>query len=96
MPETTMSRLSIELNPEQHKQIKTLATLSGLSIRSFVLNKIFENKEPKQKITNELAALHNIRAALSDEEAEDLKKELAANRSRIKKRFAKTRKLTQC
>ncbi len=40
-----MSRLSIELNPEQHKKIKTLATLSGASIKKFVLDKIFKNDE---------------------------------------------------
>jgi len=34
-----MSRLSIEIEPEQHRQIKTLATFEGLSIKEFILRK---------------------------------------------------------
>lgn len=34
-----MSRLSIEIEPEQHRQIKTLATFEGLSIKEYILRK---------------------------------------------------------
>ncbi len=34
-----MSRLTIELQPEQHRQIKTLATFAGMSIKDFILAK---------------------------------------------------------
>ena len=34
-----MSRLSIEIEPEQHRQIKTLATFDGLSIKEYILRK---------------------------------------------------------
>lgn len=34
-----MSRLTIEIEPEQHRQIKTLATFSGMTIKEFILNK---------------------------------------------------------
>ncbi len=34
-----MSRLSIEIDPEQHRQIKTLATFAGLSIKDYILAK---------------------------------------------------------
>ena len=34
-----MSRLSIEIDPEQHRQIKTLATFAGLSIKDYILQK---------------------------------------------------------
>jgi len=34
-----MSRLSIEIDPDQHRQIKTLATFAGLSIKDFILQK---------------------------------------------------------
>lgn len=34
-----MSRLTIEIEPEQHRQIKTLATFSGMSIKEFILSK---------------------------------------------------------
>ncbi len=89
-----MSRLSIELNPEQHKKIKTLATLNGISIRNFVLSKIFADEEKEQNIKNGLSAIQDIKPVLSDEAAERLEKELTANRRKINKRFAKTRKLT--
>jgi uncharacterized protein (DUF1778 family) len=34
-----MSRLTIEIAPEQHRMIKALATISGLSIKDFILDK---------------------------------------------------------
>lgn len=34
-----MSRLSIEIDPEQHRQIKTLATFAGLSLKDYILAK---------------------------------------------------------
>ena len=34
-----MSRLTIEIEPAQHRQIKTLATFSGMTIKDYVLSK---------------------------------------------------------
>ena len=34
-----MSRLSIEIDAEQHRQIKTLATFEGMSMKNFILSK---------------------------------------------------------
>ena len=34
-----MARLTIEIEPEQHRQIKTLATFSGMTIKEFILSK---------------------------------------------------------
>lgn len=34
-----MTRLTIEIEPEQHRQIKTLATFSGMTIKEFILSK---------------------------------------------------------
>ena len=34
-----MSRLTIEIEPEQHRQIKTLATFAGMTIKDFILAK---------------------------------------------------------
>ena len=34
-----MSRLSIEIDKEQHRQIKSLATFAGMSIKDFILQK---------------------------------------------------------
>jgi uncharacterized protein (DUF1778 family) len=36
---TGMSRLTIEIAPEQHRQIKTLATFAGMTIKDFILAK---------------------------------------------------------
>jgi len=40
-----MSRLSIEIEPEQHRQIKTLATFEGMTIKEFILKKTLPKKE---------------------------------------------------
>ena len=34
-----MNRLTIEIDSEQHRQIKTLATFSGMTIKEFILSK---------------------------------------------------------
>lgn len=34
-----MSRLSIEIDPEQHRKIKALATFEGITIKEFILNR---------------------------------------------------------
>lgn len=40
-----MSRLSIEVSPEQHQKIKALAALQGKSIKDFILNKLFSGND---------------------------------------------------
>jgi len=39
-----MSRLSIEIDSEQHRQIKTLATFEGMTIKEFILSKTLPQK----------------------------------------------------
>lgn len=39
-----MSRLTIDIDPDQHRQIKTLATFSGMTIKDFILNKTLSQK----------------------------------------------------
>jgi len=34
-----MNRLTIEIEPEQNRQIKTLATFAGMTIKEFILSK---------------------------------------------------------
>lgn len=34
-----MNRLTIEIEPEQHRQIKTLATFAGMTMKEFILSK---------------------------------------------------------
>ena len=43
-----MSRLSIEISPEEHQQIKALAALQGKSIKSFILGKLFKEESSKE------------------------------------------------
>ena len=42
-----MNRLTIEIDPEQHRQIKTLATFSGMTIKDFILSKTLGTKQHK-------------------------------------------------
>lgn len=42
-----MSRLSIEIEPEQHRQIKTLATFSGMTIKEFILSRTLSASKNK-------------------------------------------------
>ncbi len=50
-----MSRLSIELTPEQHQQVKALAALSGTSIRNYVLERLLPSSD-EEKALQELEA----------------------------------------
>lgn len=42
-----VNRLTIEIDPEQHRQIKTLATFSGMTIKDFILSKTLGTKQHK-------------------------------------------------
>lgn len=47
----TRNRLSIDINPEEHQEIKIFATLHGKTIREYVLESIRErlNRESEEK-----------------------------------------------
>lgn len=45
-----MTRLSIELTPEQHKRIKVLAALGDQNIKDFILERVFSNSKDDIKI----------------------------------------------
>ncbi len=50
-----MNRLTIEIAPEQHRQIKTLATFSGMTIKDFILSKTLgTNREAVGDTTDHL------------------------------------------
>jgi uncharacterized protein (DUF1778 family) len=49
-----MSRLSIELTPEQHKKIKAAAALQGKSIKEYVLNQILPTSSDEEVALHEL------------------------------------------
>lgn len=47
-----MNRLTIEIEPEQHRQIKTLATFAGMTIKEFILSKTLtpSSVQPQQSV----------------------------------------------
>lgn len=61
-----MSRLSIDLTPEQHQKIKAIAAMQGKSIKEYVLNQILPT------LPDEEMALHELEAFL-DERAKSVK-----------------------
>jgi len=51
-----MSRLTIEIDPEQHRKIKTLATFSGMTLKEFILSKTLPKKPSPEDTSEELMA----------------------------------------
>lgn len=45
-----MTRLTIEIAPEQHRQIKTLATFAGMTIKEFILSRTLPPSKPTGKL----------------------------------------------
>jgi uncharacterized protein (DUF1778 family) len=45
-----MSRLTIEIEPEQHRQIKTLATFAGMTIKEFILSRTLPPKNTDEEV----------------------------------------------
>ena len=52
-----MSRLSIDLTPEQHQKIKAVAAMQGKSIKEYVLNEILPASSDEEMASQELEAL---------------------------------------
>jgi uncharacterized protein (DUF1778 family) len=55
--QNNMSRLSIDLTPEQHKKIKAVAAMQGKSIKEYVLSQILPTSSDAEMAWNELEAL---------------------------------------
>ena len=72
-----MSRLSIEIEEEQHRLIKTLATFSGMSIKDYILSKTLPRKEKKKTETEMLLSspknARRLREALKSPKSEHLR-----------------------
>lgn len=47
-PERVVSRLSIEVTPEQHQLLKAMAALQGKSIKDFILDKVLPQQVTEQ------------------------------------------------
>ena len=73
-----MSRLTIELTPEQHQQVKAMAALSGSSIRNYVLTRLFPASADEESALQELEVLLDKRikaakaGAISKRTVEDI------------------------
>jgi uncharacterized protein (DUF1778 family) len=62
-----MSRLSIEIDPEQHRQIKTLATFEGKTIKEFILSRTLPPADGSDRgATGELLASPKNRERLME------------------------------
>jgi hypothetical protein len=62
-----MNRLTIEIEPEQHRQIKTLATFSGMTIKEFILSRtIGPQRNATGDTTDRLLGSANNAARLRD------------------------------
>jgi hypothetical protein len=51
-----MNRLTIEIEPEQHRQIKTLATFAGMTIKEFILSKTLTPSSAKPQQSEDTTA----------------------------------------
>jgi uncharacterized protein (DUF1778 family) len=58
-----MSRLSIEVSPEQHQRLKAIAALSGMTIKDYVLARVLP-PAPEQEDLSEEEALHQLETLL--------------------------------
>ena len=58
-----MSRLSIEITPEQHQRLKAIAALHGQSIKEYVLARVLPPL-PEMTDLSEEEALHRLEAFL--------------------------------
>ena len=81
-----MSRLSIELSPDQHKHIKALALLQGKSIKDFILDKVFSGTNTEKDAWNELEEIISSRienTELSSKSIDQISKEVIASKSKV-------------
>ena len=59
-----MSRLSIELTPEQHQRLKAMAALQGQSMKDYVLARSLPDLPNRDSMTEE-EALHQLEQLLT-------------------------------
>lgn len=61
-----MSRLTIEIDPEQHRKIKTLATFSGMTLKEFILERTLAPSSSKEDTTEQLLSSPKNAARLKE------------------------------
>jgi hypothetical protein len=77
-----MNRLTIEIEAEQHRQIKTLATFAGMTIKEFILSKTLTPSSAQPQQSEDTTA----RLLSSPKNAKRLR-ELAKNHPEVKMRI---------
>lgn len=77
-----MSRLTIEIDPEQHRRIKTLATYAGMTIKDFILAKTLpaaEDADPTSQLLGSPTNADRLRQAIATPPSEHLAFESVAD-----------------
>jgi len=69
-----MNRLTIEIEPDQHRQIKTLATFAGMTMKEFILAKTLGSAE----VSNASSVDTTSKLLSSPRNAKRLKKAIAS------------------
>jgi hypothetical protein len=59
-----MSRLSIELTPEQHQRLKAMAALSGQTMKDYILARALPSLPEERDALSEEEALHQLEVFL--------------------------------
>jgi uncharacterized protein (DUF1778 family) len=55
-----MSRLSIELTPEQHQRLKAMAALSGQTMKDYILSRALPSLPEERDSLSEEEVLHRL------------------------------------
>lgn len=69
-----MNRLTIEIEPDQHRQIKTLATFAGMTMKEFILAKTLGSAEVSKVVAGDTTS----KLLSSQRNAKRLKKAIAS------------------
>ena len=70
-----MSRLSIELTPEQHQQLKAIAALHGQTLKDYILERTLPDLPPNESLSEE-ETLQRLEAFLKPRIAEAEREEV--------------------
>ena len=82
-----MRRLSIEISPEQHQQIKTMAALQGMSIKDLVLKRLFSNSDEEDRDWDEFMSFlkgridHAVTSPASTKTLDDIAQDIIRRKS---------------
>ena len=73
-----MSRLSIEVTPEQHQQLKAIAALHGRTLKDYILERTLPRLPPVESLSEE-EALQRLETLLRPRLAEAERGEVVAD-----------------